>query len=697
MRNPLFVYLPRVMILCLALGVGRASIAQDLALELFGRMHMPSGKLVERSVENDDVLRSGDEFRVRVQASLGGFLYVIHQGTTRAMVLYPSSVEPAAARVRAGDEIVLPGEGIFFTLDETLGPERVLVLVTQAPIQDMNAVLEVAAVSPIDRNALSAAGVGQADELVFRHIESTSPAAASAALPSDSALSEDVPTESSGERDQILGDVGSRIDELLLVLDAERPAAAPAAPVESNTYAGAEGESAARSDTELIVRTESTDTDATSGEYSTRQDGTSEQLQATSTVPPRNEPPVENTSDVPADDPNDLAAVTVVEDTAALPDSGEAQSSDASQPNIVVPQASAEGSTTNSPTSSEQNGAYEQEPPIRAAEPLVDLQDVIYEEQLLDDQKAAAPVDDPADADRVTVVEDAPESEAPVDVAMTESSLSDDENDVATVSVVSDETPAVTEHGSAGGDASALGSNRPEEALDQASVAETEAPSPKDTTAAEAAASQAAKFQLVYSSAVLIPTSRGIAAGVLLDTKGHILTNWHVVEGRQVVSLLVQVDAAAGGAARMTTARVLGSSQAPDLALLRLQAPVLQALQPIGVPQPLRLELGDVVYALGSANSTLALTMARGKVDRFAPYASWQSADNVAHAASVIHAKVREQPGSSGTLLLDDNMRLVGIGVSSDNGTEMFSAVSLDSILEFLSEYGRGNVRLSKG
>ena len=96
MRYPAFASLPRVLTLALAIG-SQASLAQDLGLELFARMHMPSGKLVERSIKNDDLLRSGDELRAIVRVSSPGFLYVLHQGITRGMVLYPASLEPTAA------------------------------------------------------------------------------------------------------------------------------------------------------------------------------------------------------------------------------------------------------------------------------------------------------------------------------------------------------------------------------------------------------------------------------------------------------------------------------------------------------------------------------------------------------------------------------------------------------------------------
>ena len=71
-------------------------------------------------------------------------------------------------------------------------------------------------------------------------------------------------------------------------------------------------------------------------------------------------------------------------------------------------------------------------------------------------------------------------------------------------------------------------------------------------------------------------------------------------------------------------------------------AALLGSLTPIDVPTALRLELGDVVYALGSADSTLALRMAEGEIDRFVPYASWRSVGEVEHAGRSIWKRLED-------------------------------------------------------
>ena len=537
------------MVLCLVFFVARAPFAQGLGLEVFVRMHMPSGKLVERSINNNDVLRSGDEFRVRVEVAGEGFLYVLHQGTTRAMVLFPANLEPdTATRVREGVEVVLPADNLFFTLDETLGPERVLVLITRKPIRDMNTVLTVAAASPVDRGALRRVGVDDAAELVFGHIASASLGLVPGEATSDSRSpasagtvgneAESTGPETSGTDDQILGDVGSRIDNLLIELDVQQPVYNSGSAA-AGKKTGVQGEGSV----------------PTASVLSTRKDEPSEQYEFSDTAPTRSE----ETADILGDDPADLAVVTVVEDSDASLDNGEGQRTTTSETAAEI------AGTTGAETTQSTERA---ETPVPA-----NTLDAGTSEQPV---TAPLPRDDPGDAIRVTVVEDDTQTKAPV-LAISEPARSDDDNDVA-VNVVSElDTGAMQTAMQTAQEDSA----QPEEDVDANPVVQAERLSAADPNAGASARLSEAKFQRVHASAVLIPTSRGFASGVLLDIEGHVLTNWHVVEGRQFIPVLVQAAPDAGGAARMTTARVLGSSQAPDLALLRLQAPVLRSLQPI--------------------------------------------------------------------------------------------------------------------
>ena len=83
---------------------------------------------------------------------------------------------------------------------------------------------------------------------------------------------------------------------------------------------------------------------------------------------------------------------------------------------------------------------------------------------------------------------------------------------------------------------------------------------------------------------------QGLGSGVVINADGHILTNYHVVDG--AVDIKVEMTDN-----RTYTAKVVGSDQPSDLALLKIDATNLPALS-LGDSDKVR--VGDVVLAVGN-------------------------------------------------------------------------------------------------
>jgi Do/DeqQ family serine protease len=83
---------------------------------------------------------------------------------------------------------------------------------------------------------------------------------------------------------------------------------------------------------------------------------------------------------------------------------------------------------------------------------------------------------------------------------------------------------------------------------------------------------------------------RGLGSGVIVSADGHILTNHHVVDGAEDI----RVELSDG---RTLPAKVIGSDQPSDLAVLKVEAAGLPAL-PLGDSDKAR--VGDVVLAVGN-------------------------------------------------------------------------------------------------
>ena len=87
-------------------------------------------------------------------------------------------------------------------------------------------------------------------------------------------------------------------------------------------------------------------------------------------------------------------------------------------------------------------------------------------------------------------------------------------------------------------------------------------------------------------------TQQAQGSGFVYDTQGHVITNQHVVDGAQSVSVKF-----ANG--RTYPATVVGADPSTDLAVIDVDAPA-SALKPLKLADSSAVEVGDGVIAIGS-------------------------------------------------------------------------------------------------
>ena len=158
------------------------------------------------------------------------------------------------------------------------------------------------------------------------------------------------------------------------------------------------------------------------------------------------------------------------------------------------------------------------------------------------------------------------------------------------------------------------------------------------------------------------PEGRGfgtsMGTGFIISADGYVLTNHHVVEGADTVRVKL-------GDRREFTARVVGSDQPSDVALLKIEATGLPALR-IGDSRALK--PGQWVVAIGSPfgldqSVTAGIVSAVGRSN---PYANQQY-------VPFIQTDVAINRGNSGGPLLDTRGQVVGINsqIFSNSGGYM--------------------------
>ncbi len=170
-----------------------------------------------------------------------------------------------------------------------------------------------------------------------------------------------------------------------------------------------------------------------------------------------------------------------------------------------------------------------------------------------------------------------------------------------------------------------------------------------DTTLANAVAQKA--LPSVVSINVTTSDGEGVGSGVVLDTDGNIVTNYHVIEGAQSISV------STGDASYDAT--VVGSDESSDLAVIKIDAGDA-ALTPIEVGDSSTLQVGDWVMSLGSPFG-LEQSVSQGIVSALTRNELMQSSSGNTLYTNLIQTDATINPGNSGGALVDDEGKLVGI------------------------------------
>ncbi len=138
---------------------------------------------------------------------------------------------------------------------------------------------------------------------------------------------------------------------------------------------------------------------------------------------------------------------------------------------------------------------------------------------------------------------------------------------------------------------------------------------------------------------------RSLGSGVIMTSKGHILTNNHVIAGADAIQILLDDG-------RSASAVVVGSDEATDLAVLKIDLP---DLQPIELGDANSARVGDVVLAIGNPLG-FGHSVTQGIVSALGRYGLQLNAyEDYIQTDATIHL------GNSGGALIDTRGRLLGI------------------------------------
>ncbi|MEZ4730896.1 MAG: trypsin-like peptidase domain-containing protein [Caldilineaceae bacterium] len=171
----------------------------------------------------------------------------------------------------------------------------------------------------------------------------------------------------------------------------------------------------------------------------------------------------------------------------------------------------------------------------------------------------------------------------------------------------------------------------------------------------------------------------GAGSGFILDQAGHILTNYHVVEGAREIDVSINDDYVASAA-------VVGVDPRNDIAVLKVEAPT-EILVPVELGTSENLKVGQRAIAIGNPFGQFGRTLTIGVISALDRTLEGSDGRTI---TGIIQTDAAINRGNSGGPLLDSNGRVIGINTAifSPTGTSagVGFAVPVDTVKRLLPD-----------
>jgi serine protease Do len=161
----------------------------------------------------------------------------------------------------------------------------------------------------------------------------------------------------------------------------------------------------------------------------------------------------------------------------------------------------------------------------------------------------------------------------------------------------------------------------------------------------------------------------GMGSGAIVDKRGYILTNNHVIEGTKEIKVTVE------GIKTPFVATVVASMTEGDLALLKIEAP--SDLPAIAVGQSSGLELGETLIALGHPLGFKQMVATKGILSAHAEDVELSPGTTI---PKLLQTDAAINPGNSGGVVINLNGEMVGVVVAMARAQGIGFALPVDEV-----------------
>ena len=159
-------------------------------------------------------------------------------------------------------------------------------------------------------------------------------------------------------------------------------------------------------------------------------------------------------------------------------------------------------------------------------------------------------------------------------------------------------------------------------------------------------------------------TQQALGSGFVWDTQGHIVTNNHVVEGADKISVTFYDGTT-------VPAEVTGTDPDSDLAVIQVDVPADQ-LRPVQVADSTQVKVGELAIAIGNpfgleGTMTMGIVSALG---RTLPAESAAAQGGYYSIPDIIQTDAPINPGNSGGVLVDDTGQVIGVTAAIESAVQ---------------------------
>lgn len=184
---------------------------------------------------------------------------------------------------------------------------------------------------------------------------------------------------------------------------------------------------------------------------------------------------------------------------------------------------------------------------------------------------------------------------------------------------------------------------------------------------------------------------KGAGSGIIIDANGYIVTNNHVIDGADKISVTLKNG-------ESYDATLIGTDSESDVALIKIDA---TNLQPVTVGDSSTLQVGETAVAIGNPLGQLGGTVTNGIVSALDRQITIDG-----QTMTLLQTNAAINPGNSGGGLFNGNGELIGMVVAKSSSTEDGTAVeglgfaipvnTVKEVAEQLQQYGyvKGRVQL---